>query len=184
MCDPVTLTLAATAVTMAGQGFQALQANKQAKYQAKIADRNAALENEAARTEIENTRTAALEHYRRTAALKGQQRVTAAANGISLDFGSPADVAQDTDMLAREDVNRIYQQGSQRTRGFEINASNFRADANSSRVAATNALVNGAFDMAGTALSGASQYGKMKAGRGTASKPTFQSVYGARMGPA
>ncbi|WP_230680804.1 hypothetical protein, partial [Streptococcus pneumoniae] len=88
-----------------------------------------------------------------TAALKGQQRVTAAANGVSVDFGSAADVAQDTDMLAREDVKRIYQQGSQRTRGFEINASNFRADANSSRVAATNALVNGAFDVAGTALS-------------------------------
>jgi len=184
MCEPTTLLLAATAVTMAGQGFQALQANKQAKYQAKIADRNAALENEAARTEIENTRTAALEHYRRTAALKGQQRVTAAANGVSLDFGSAADVADDTDMLAREDVNRIYQQGSQRTRGFEINASNFRADANSSRVAATNALVNGAFDMAGTALSGASQYSKMKAGQGATSKPSFKSVYGARMGPA
>lgn len=184
MCDPITLAVAATVVTAAGQGMSALQANKQAKYQAKIATRNASLENEAARTEIENTRTAALEHYRKVGALKGQQAVTAAANGVSLDFGSAADVAGDTEMLGREDVNRIYQQGAQKTRGFEINASNYRADANASRAKASNALVNGAFQMAGTALSGASQYGTMKAARVPPGSTSFKSVYGAPMGPA
>jgi len=165
MCDPLTLTIAATTVMVAGQGMQALQANKTAKYEGKLAKRNAALENEAARTETENTRAAALEHYRKVAALKGQQRVTAAANGVSLDFGSPADVAADTDMLAREDVKRIYDQGFQKSRGFEINASNFRADAASAKARASNALVNGAFQMAGTALGGAKQYKQIQAGR-------------------
>jgi len=168
MCGPAALPallIAATAVTAAGQGLQALQANKQAKYQAKIADRNAALENEAARQEIENTRDRAVAHYRNVAAVKGRQRVMAAANGISLDFGSAADVVQDTDMLGREDARRIYDDGFQRSRGFEINASNYRAGARSARQAASNALVNGAFNMASTALSGASQYSKMKAGR-------------------
>ena len=167
MCGPAALApllIATTVITAAGQGLQALQANKQAKYQAKIADRNAALENEAARQEIENTRTAATAHWRNVAALKGRQRVTAAANGVSLDFGSPVDVLEDTDMLAREDASRLYQQGAERVRSFEINASNYRAGARSARQAASNALVNGAFNMAGTALSGASQYSKMKAG--------------------
>lgn len=165
MCDPLTLTVAATAVATAGQGMSALQQASQAKYQARVAERNAALENEAARVEQENTRTEALAHYRRVAALKGQQRVTAAANGVSLDFGSAADVIDDTDMLAREDVNRIYSQGYERSRGFEINASNQRAQALASRAEAKNAIVSGAFNMASTALGGATQYSKMKAGR-------------------
>ncbi len=186
MCDPVTLTIAATVVTMAGQGMQALQANKQAKYEAKIAKRNSALANEAAGQELENTRTAALEHYRKVAALKGQQRATAGANGVSVDFGSPADVIDDTDMLAREDVKRIYDQGFQKSRGFEIDASNYTASARASRQAAKNALVNGAFQMAGTALGGAKQYSTMSASRAgsAATALSFSSVYGARTGPA
>jgi len=165
VCDPVTLTVAATAVTMAGQGMSALQQASQYKYQARVAERNASLENEAARVEQENTRTEALAHYRRVAALKGQQRVTAAANGVSLEFGSAADVADDTDMLAREDVTRIYEQGFQRSRGFEINASNERAQARAAKAGAKNAIVSGIFDMGSTALGGATQYSKMKAGR-------------------
>lgn len=165
MCDPISLTVAATAVTMAGQGMSALQQASQYKYQARVAERNASLENEAARVEQENTRTEALAHYRRVAALKGQQRVTAAANGVGLEFGSAADVVDDTDMLAREDVTRIYEQGFQRSRGFEINASNERAQARAARAGAKNAIVSGIFDMGSTALGGATQYSKLKAGR-------------------
>lgn len=159
------MTIAATVVATAGEGIAAFQAASQAKYQARVAERNAKLENEAAFREQENTRTEALAHYRKVAALKGQQRVTAAANGVSLDFGSPADVIDDTDMLSREDVNRIYEQGFQRSRGFEINASNERAQARASRAAAKNAIVKGVFDMGSTALGGAKQYANIKAGR-------------------
>lgn len=165
MCGPAALApllIASTVISTAGVGLQAIQANKQAKYQAKVAQRNAALENEAAGREIDNTRDKAVAYYRSVAALKGKQRVMAAANGVSLDFGSAVDVAEDTEMLAREDAKRIYEDGFQRSRGFEINASNYRADANSARSAAKNALVNGAFGMARTALSGASQYAKMQ----------------------
>ena len=168
MCGPAALPallIASTVVSTAGAGLQALQANKQAKYQAKIADRNAALENEAALNEIENTRDRAVAHYRNVAAVKGRQRVMAAANGVSLNFGSAADAIEDTDILAREDAKRIYEDGFQRSRGFEINVSNYRAGARSARQAASNALVNGAFNMAGTALGGASQYSKMQSGR-------------------
>ena len=49
MCDPLTLTIAATAVATAGAGFSALQQNAQANYQAKVADQNAKLSAEAAK---------------------------------------------------------------------------------------------------------------------------------------
>lgn len=163
MCEPTTLVLAATAVTMAGQGYAALQSAAASKYEARVADRNAKLDSEAAFRETENTKTAALAHYRRVAQLKGEQRVAQAANGVSLDFGSAADVAADTDMLAREDAQRIYDQGAEKTRGFDISAANYRSSARASRFAAKGALVKGAFDMASTALGGATQYSKMKA---------------------
>lgn len=144
-----------------GQGVSALQSAAQSRYQAKLADRNAKLENESAGLALENTREAALEHYRKLAQLKGQQRVAAAANGVNVDFGSALDVASDADMLGREDSRRIYDTGYQEMRGFEINASNYRAEAQGARQAAKGALVKGAFDVVGTALSGASQYKTM-----------------------
>lgn len=165
MCGPAApiMALAATAVTMMGQGMQAMQQSSHAKYQAKIAERNASIENEAAARAMESSRTLALAHYRQVAALKGRQRATAAGNGVGVNFGSAADVVDDTEMLAREDANRIYEDGFQKSRGFEIDASNYKASARSSRQAANNAIVNGVFNMAGTALGGAQQYSKMRA---------------------
>ncbi|ALC13836.1 hypothetical protein [Sphingopyxis sp. 113P3] len=163
MCEPATLALAAAAVTAAGQGYAALQSAAASRYEARVADRNAKLENEAAFRASENTKTEALAHYRRVAQLKGEQRVAQAANGVSLDFGSAADVAADTDLLAREDAKRIYDQGAEAVRGFDISAANYRSSAKASRFAAKGAIVKGAFDMASTALNAASQYSKMKA---------------------
>ena len=163
MCEPATLAIAAAAVTAAGQGYAALQSAAASRYEARVADRNAKLENEAAFRANENTKTEALAHYRRVAQLKGEQRVAQAANGVSLDFGSAADVAADTDLLAREDAKRIYDQGAEAARGFDISAANYRSSAKASRFAAKGAIVKGAFDMASTALGGAQQYSKMKA---------------------
>lgn len=146
-----------------GTGVAALSANAQANYRAKVADQNAKLAAEAAHTADENTRTAALEQYRKIAAAKGAQRVAAGANGVGVDFGTAGDVVDDTNMLGREDVGRIYDQGYQKARGFEIEASNYRGEANAQRSAGTGALVSGAFNMGSTILGGAQQYKKLKA---------------------
>lgn len=166
MCDPATLAIVGTVASAASAGVGALTAANQAKYQAKIAERNAAMEREAAVQEQENTRQAALKHYREVAQLKGQQIVGAAANGVSVDFGTAGDVLADTEMLSREDVDRIYKQGYQNVRGRDIQASNYTAEASAQRSAATGALVKGAFDMGSTVLGGVSQYKKIKAGMG------------------
>jgi hypothetical protein len=162
MCDPVTLTIAATAAATIGTGFSALQANAQNRYQAQVADQNAKLANEAARREEENTRDAALQHYRRVGALKGQQRVAMAAGGVDVNFGNAADLTADTDMLANEDVRRIYDQGAENVLGRNIESSNYRSQAKASRQAATGALVKGMFDMGTTALGGAKQYRQLR----------------------
>lgn len=176
MCDPATLMIAATVASAASAGVGALTASQQANYQAKIAERNAAMEREAAVQEQENTRQAALKHYREVAQLKGQQIVGAAANGVGVDFGTAGDMLADTEMLSREDVDRIYKQGFQNVRGRDIQASNYTAEASAQRSAATGALVKGAFDMGSTVLGGVSQYNKMKAGMGGGSMPSVKSA--------
>lgn len=166
MCDPLTLTVAATAVTAIGTGVSAIQQSNMASYRAQVDQRNAQIERDAANQENENTRLAALDHYRKVAQLKGQQVAGAAANGVSTDFGTAADAVSDTDMLANEDVNRIYKQGFQNTRSRDIAAWNNMAQASADNSAASGALINGAFGIGSTVLNGASQYGKLKSGMG------------------
>lgn len=166
MCDPLMLTVAATAVTAIGTGVSAIQQSNMASYRAQVDQRNAQIEIQAANQENENTRLAALDHYRKVAQLKGQQIAGAAGNGVVTDFGTAADNVSDTNMLANEDVNRIYKQGYQNVRGRDIAAWNDMASANANSAAADGALINGAFAVGSTVLNGASQYGKLKSGMG------------------
>jgi hypothetical protein len=198
MCEPATLLIAATAVTAMSTGYAAMQSSAMSTYEARVADRNAKLESEAAFNANENTRAEALAHYRRVAQLKGEQRVAQAANGISVDFGSASDVLADTDMMAREDAGRIYDQGFETVRGFDINATNYRDQAKAARSEARGALVKGALDVGATVLGGAAQYrtlqtkmgmgsgtGKRKIGAGaTGGSPRPYSSSGFSMGRA
>lgn len=162
MCGPAALPLAAAALAAAGSITGGLAANAQARFQAKIAERNASMEREAAQQEIQNTQEAALDHYRKVGQLKGAQRARAAAGGVGVDYGTAAAVVDDTEMLGREDANRIYKQGYQNLIGRDIQASNYEGEANAQRKAGTMALVKSGFDAGGSLLSGASQYKKMK----------------------
>lgn len=164
MCGPAALPLIAAGAAAASAGVGALAANAQARFQAKIAERNADMEREAGQQELQNTREAALDHYRKVGQLKGAQRARAAAAGVGVDFGTADGVADDTDMLGREDVARIYKQGNEKLRGHDIAASNFESQAGASRQQGKAALVKGAFDVGSSLLSGANQYNKMKAG--------------------
>lgn len=166
MCIPMAAAaLASTVLSAVGTGVSALSAKSQADYQAKIAERNAGLEREANQVEQQATREEALAHYRNVAKLKGEQIVGAAANGVGVDFGTAADTLADTDMLAREDVKRIYDQGGQKGKARDIAASNFMGEASAQRSAGTGALVSGVLNMGSTVLGGVSQYKKLKAGK-------------------
>lgn len=151
----------------------------QAKYEGKVAERNAAFENEAARGQQEKNRIEAQRFYRQLGAFKSDQKAAMAANGIQTDFGSAAQVQSDTAMLGAEDAKQLYTAGNEAVRGYDINASNFTAQKRAAGMKATFAGIGGALDMAGTALAGASQVGKMKAMYGS---PGGSSSFGS--GPA
>ena len=162
MCGPAALPIAAAALAVGAGAMRTIGAVQQANTQAKVATANAAAERNAAQQDQENTRQAALRQYREIARVKGQQQVAAAANGVSLDFGTPADVVSDTDLLGREDIANIYRSGNNALRSHDINTSNYVTQANAARSAKTNAIIAGAFDIGSSVLGGATQYQAMQ----------------------
>jgi hypothetical protein len=178
MCDPVTLTIAATAVSSAGSVMSGIGASQQNRYQAQVADQNAKLANDQARDSIQNTNLEAQRRYRDLSQTKGMQQAAMAANGIDTNFGSAADVQRDTAMIGAEDVAQIYKGGNERTKGFDINAFNYRSEAAADRAKASGALLKGIMDGFSTALSGASQAGSMKAQLKGVTSGTAKSAFG------
>ena len=163
MCPPV-LAVAATAVTAAGQVLNGIGQSQQYRYQAQVDDQNSRLAADQARDSIDNTNLEAQRRYRQLADTQGRQQAAMAANGVDLNFGSPADVQRDTAMIGGEDIGQIYKAGYQRTRGFDIDGWNSRSQAAANRARGSGALMQGIFSGLGTALGGASQLGGMKGG--------------------
>ncbi|WP_174544818.1 hypothetical protein [Novosphingobium capsulatum] len=176
MCGPAALPIAAAALSVGAGAMKTISAVQQANVQAKVADANANYERDAAQQDQENARQAALKQYREIARVKGQQQVAAAANGVSLDFGTAADAVSDTDLLGREDVANIYRQGDNALRGHDINIANYETQANAARSAKTNALISGAFDMGSSVLQGATQYNSAKSSMGFSPKMDWGSM--------
>jgi hypothetical protein len=161
MCPPPLMAAVAAALSATGQLVGGLQSAAMSRYQAKVEDRNAALEAEAATTAAEAGRTEAQRLYRKSGALQGQQIAAQAANNIDTSFGSAVQVQEDTANMGAEDIDAIYRQTYQNVRGFDINAANARARAQGARQAGKGALVKAGFGAASSILGGASQFSQM-----------------------
>jgi hypothetical protein len=170
MCGPaaiVPLLIASAVVTAGGQIYSGIAQSNQAQYEGKIADRNAHLAEDQARTAQENTRLEAQRRYRAQSQVQGAQLAAMSANGIDAGFGSAETVQSDTAMIGSEDVSQIYQAGFQRTKGYDISAANYLSEASAKRKAASNALVMTGFGVASTALGAATQISKIPGGGGS-----------------
>jgi hypothetical protein len=163
LCEPATIALAAAAVTATGKIVEGVNTRKGLRYQAKIADRNAALDRAAAADALERGRVEEMRQGRKTAQLIGAQRAAIAANGVEVDFGSMGDVTADTRMIGFEDAQTIRKNAARESKGYEISAWNRKADASAKRAQGGAAMWASAFDAAGTLLSAGSQYKKAKA---------------------
>lgn len=162
MCEPVALTIAATAIAALGQGYSALSANAQSTYESRVARQNARLESERAKDAIERGTIEAQRFQRKAGQEMGEQNAALAANGIDIAFGTAADVRGDTAMFAREDTKTIYDNSFREAKGYEINAANFLSESKAARMRGKAALIKGGFDMASTVLGGATQVSKIR----------------------
>lgn len=161
MCDPISLTIAATAVAASSQVMSGIGQAQQANYEAGVNDQNARLSAEQARDSNQNINLEAQRRYRALAQTQGQQQAAMAANGVDLNFGSAVDIQHDTAMIGAEDVAQIYKGGFQRTRGFDIQGWNYASQAEADRAKAKGAMLQGIMGGLGTALGGASQVSRM-----------------------
>lgn len=164
MCDPATLALSAAVVTAAGTAYGGLAANAQGKYEAKVAEQNARLTAEQARDAKERGQMDAARLDREYAQTAGAQRAAMAANGIDIDFGSAAGVQQDTAMMRGEDRAAHDRNVYNEMRGLDINAANYRSQAQASRMKGKNAMVGSMISATGSLLGGAAQFGKARQG--------------------
>jgi len=165
MCNPVVLIAAAAGVNAVGSVVSGIGQKQVLDYQAQIADQNAKLAEDQAQDSIQNTNLEAQRRYRDLAQTKGRQVAAMAANGIDLNFGSAADIQRDTAATGAEDLAQIYKGGNERTKGFEINAFNSRAEATGDRARGKGALIDGIFGGVATALGGAASAVKTARGQ-------------------
>lgn len=164
MCaPPAILALGAAVVSAAGTAYGGMAANAQGKYEAKVAEQNARLASEQSRDALERGQIERQRLDREYSQTAGAQRAAMAANGVDLSYGSAAGVQQDTAMMRAEDRGALDRNIYNEMRGLDINAANYRSQAQASRMKGKNAMIGSFISAGGSLLSGASQFGKARA---------------------
>ena len=161
------MAIAAGAIQGAGSLYAGMAANARGKYESEVAKRNAEMEVEAAHESILAGRDERTAFWRKVSQVKGQQIAAMAANGIDVGFGTAERIQEDTQMLANADAKNLYRNIEERTRGHQINATNFVTEAKAARQRGRAALVGSVFSAGSSLLSGFSQAGALKAKMGT-----------------
>lgn len=123
------VSLAATAVgtyaSMQQQQQQQAAQEKQARYQAEVAQKNQDLADEQARAQRKEGYDNMIRKRQETAKLIGKQRAQMGASGAVVDFGSAMDVSQDTAEQGEFDAMAAYQQGLNGAYNAEIQRWNY-----------------------------------------------------------
>lgn len=119
MCDPVTATVAVTAI--AG-GMTAYQQQQQGKFQRGVAEYNARV----AENEAQEVRNVGIEREniqrRRTAELLSKQRAQLGAANVDLGSGSALQLQEDTELLGEVDALRIRENFLNRASSLDTGA--------------------------------------------------------------
>lgn len=167
MCDPVTLTVlavAATVVTAGSEIYAGQAAYQQGKFENEVMNRNAQLE-QANITDAQQRRaTEQMQLWRRVTQRLGEQRAEGAAQGLDVNFGSVADIQQDTLMIGEEDSSTLNQNIDKEIKGYDISAANYRAEGAAALYRGKAARFGSYMSAAGTLLAGASQVAKINMG--------------------
>lgn len=178
MCLPAAalpaMAIAAGVIQGAGSLYSGMAANAQGKYESELAERNAAMEVEAAHESVLAGRDERTAFWRKVSQVKGQQIAAMAANGIDVGYGTADLIQQDTQMLANEDAKNLYRNIDERTRGHHINAMNFVSESKAARQRGKAALVGSVFSAASSVLGGAQQASAL---RPKVENPSFGTSY-------
>lgn len=176
MCDPVTLTIAATAVSAAGTLYSGNAARNEALYSAGVARNNATQARNNAADAESRGRDEQVRRGQAVAQARSAQTAAAAANGLDTTFGSAADVVADTTKGGLIDQGIIRENAAREATGFEIQAQNYDEQGKAYKRQARDIAVSTVLKTAGTVLGGASQIKGMQPVSSGASVGTSPSV--------
>lgn len=162
MCDPATLTIAATATAAMGAAYQGYSAYSEAEYRSGAAANNAQLAREQAADALARGERDQQAKWREIAQTKASQIAAMAAAGLDTSFGTGLDIIGDTAVLGTEDVGIIAENAAREARGYSLQAQNFNAESKAQKRAGRTALIGTAFTVGSTILGGATQLQSMK----------------------
>lgn len=172
MCDPVSMTVASTAM-------QIYSGNQTAKATANAAEQNAALaRGQASAVEDKKARELTQINQQRAQTL-GSQRAVMAANGVDSGTGSGLEALSNTYYLAQQDANNTEMNAANEKYAYNQQAANYENEASAARAAGRN-------NMIGSLISGVASVSALKAGSavskagiiGTSSSNKLFSSYG------
>lgn len=136
MCNPLLVQVVA-AGTQAYSAYQGAKGERgQANFAAGVADNNAVMAEAAAADAIFRGGLEANKARREGAVLAGKQRAQAAASGLDVSVGAPAQIVDETGFLAEQDATTIRNNAARQAWGFRQEAQDYRSSASMSRAVA------------------------------------------------
>jgi len=144
--------VAAAVVSVVAGGVSAYSSIQQGKTAQKVAENNAKMAEYAAQDAQRQGEEDAMAAQRRAAALKSAQRVALAKNGLDLEYGTAADIQDQTDFFAQSDAATARTNAS-------LDAWRLRAGGQQERAVGNAARSNANLQATGTLLSTASSVG-------------------------
>jgi hypothetical protein len=137
-------------LSAAGAATSVIGAYQQAKVAGEVAARNAKIADMQAEDALRRGENEAAELRRRVAATKSAQRVSLAAKGLDLTYGTAADLQDQTDFFGESDVATVRTNARKEAWSRRSQSANFQAEALSQRpwLSAGSTLLAGAGQVA------------------------------------
>lgn len=145
----------AMAIAVSGNLYKGFSKYQAANYQAKVSKYNASIADQNAARATERAQVEQQDFDNESGAMMGDILATQAASGLSVAGRSQVQTRKTAAMLNRKDALNIVQAGALESYNHRQEAANFRADAKASQMEGKSALISAAFDAAGSLMGSA-----------------------------
>ena len=161
MCHPavvIAMTVASTAMAAKGQMEAGKAAQAQAQYQAALARNNQIIADRAAEDALKRGEIAEQNQRQKTGLLIGAQVNELAAQGFTLDEGTPLDILGDTAAAGELDALTIRSNAAREAYNFRAQGMNYQAEGQLDLLRGSAARSAANINTASTLLSGAGSF--------------------------
>lgn len=166
---PVAIPIVAAVVAIAGVAMQTIQERNEAKFESKVAKRNAQINEMNAERAGFASQVEAQDQDFRNRAIIGEEVSKQAGSGLSLGSGSFVLQRRNLSELARQDSLRIRQAGDVEVHNFLTAAAQNRAESKMALKRRTNATVAGGINAVSAGLDAFTGFGGSFGGGGGSS---------------